>query len=135
MQLAQDRYKVYADRKRSDRSFQVGDMVYLRLQPHRQSSLKKKGAHKLQPRFYGPYQVASKVGSVAYRLDLPEGSRIHPVFHVSCLKGAIGQNIHPSLTLPPLDDEGKVVLNPEAILDMRQRRLRSRTITEYLVKW
>ena len=57
IQAAQNQQKIYADRHRVERSFEVGDFVYLRLQPYRQSSLKKKGAEKLQPRFYGPYKI------------------------------------------------------------------------------
>ena len=45
------------DKHRIEQSFEVGDLVYLRLQPHIQSSLKKKGAEKLKPRFYGPYKI------------------------------------------------------------------------------
>jgi len=66
-------------------------MVYLRLQSYRQSSLKQKGAEKLQPCFYGPHQVVRGLGEVAYELELPLESRIHNVFHVSCLKKALGQ--------------------------------------------
>ena len=65
-------------------------MVYLRLQPYRQSSLKRSGVEKLKPRFYGPYRVIRKVGEVAYELELPEGSQVHNVFHVLRLKKAIG---------------------------------------------
>jgi hypothetical protein len=60
-------------------------LVYLRLHPYRKSSLKKKGAEKLKPRFYGPYMITRRVGEVADELELPEGSKIHNVFHVSCL--------------------------------------------------
>ena len=49
LQAAQNQQKLYADRHRIERSFEVGDLVYLRLQPYRQSSLKKKGAEKLKP--------------------------------------------------------------------------------------
>ena len=77
-----------------------------------QSSLKKTGAEKLKPRFYGPYKVVWKVGEVAYELELLEESKIHNVFHVSNLKKTLGQHIAPSTELPPLDDEGLLVLIP-----------------------
>ena len=71
LQIAQNQQKLYADKHRIERSFEVGDLVYLRLQPYIQSSLKKKGAEKLKPRFYGPYRIIKKVGEVAYELELP----------------------------------------------------------------
>jgi hypothetical protein len=104
------RQKISADRHRIERSFEVGDLVFLRLQPYRQSSLKKSGAEKLKPRFYGPYRIMRRVGEVAYELELPEGSKIHNVFHVSCLKKAVGQFISTSEELPPLDEEGQLEL-------------------------
>ena len=89
-----------------ERSFEVGDMVYLMLQPYRQSSLKRSGAEKLKPRYYGPFKVIRRVGEVAYELELPPGSRVHNVLHVSCLKQSLGQRVMISIELPPLNDEG-----------------------------
>jgi hypothetical protein len=81
-------------------------LVFLRFQPYRHSSLKKSGAEKLKPRFYGPYSIMRRVGEVSYELELPEGSKIHNVFHVSCLKKVVGQFINTSEEIPPLDEEG-----------------------------
>ena len=63
---AQNQQKIYADRKRVERSFQIGDLVFLRLQPYKQSSLKISGAEKLKLCFYGPYKVLRRIGEVAY---------------------------------------------------------------------
>ena len=67
--------KFFADKHRIERSFQVGDWVFLRLQPYKQKSITSKGKWKLSPRFYGPFQVLQRVGEVAYRLDLPSDIR------------------------------------------------------------
>eukprot|EP00253_Pinus_taeda_P012260 PITA_12260 len=94
-----------------------------------------KGADKLKPRFYGPYSVIRKIGQVAYELELLQGSKIHIVFHVSCLKKALGQQVTVTDELPPMDDKGHLVLQPEVIIDTRERQLRSRTVWEFLVRW
>ena len=78
----------------------------------------------MKPSFYGSYRVIHKVGEVAYEIELPEGSWMHNVFHVSRLKKAIGQRVVPSVELPPLDEEGKLILIPEAILDTRERTVK-----------
>jgi len=105
------------------------------LQPYRQSTLKQKGAEKLQPHFYGPYRVTRRVGEVAYELELPPRSRIHNVFHVSCLKKVLGQQVTATTDLPPLDDEGHLVLESKAIVESREWRLKSRIVMEFLVQW
>ena len=57
------------------------------------------------------------------------------MFHVSCLKKALGQHIIPSLDLPRLDEEGKLTLVLEEILEERERQLRSKVIQECLIRW
>ena len=42
---------------------------------------------KLSPRFIGPFEIFERVGTVAYKLDLPPNmSGVHEVFHVSMLR-------------------------------------------------
>ena len=53
---------------------------------------------------------------MAYELELPKESKINNVFHASSLKKIVGQHITPSTQLPPLDDEGLLVLIVEKIL-------------------
>jgi hypothetical protein len=75
------------------------------------------------------------VGQVAYQLALPSHSKLHPVFHVSCLKKVIGTRCQIQTNLPELAEEGSIWLQPEAVLDQRECHLRQRTIKEVLVQW
>ena len=85
--------------------------------------------------FLCPYKIIWKVGEVAYELELPLESKIHNVFHVSNLKKVVGQQIVTSSELPPLDDEGQLVLISKRILELRERKLRKIIIKDYLVQW
>ena len=136
LNLAQNRMKQQADQHRSERSFDVGDWVLLRLQPYKQMSLKQaKKDNKLSPKYYGPYEVLQKIGTMAYKLELLASSRVHPVFHVSCLKKVIGDKLSVQTIFPELDEEGKTILEPEAVMETRTRQLQNRSISEYLIKW
>lgn len=86
---AQQRQKQQADKNRSERSFELGDFVYLKLQPYVQTSVATRASHKLSFRYFGPYQIIAKVAEVAYKLLLPANTTVHPVFHVSQLKKVI----------------------------------------------
>jgi hypothetical protein len=134
--MAPNRMKQAADQHHSERSFEVGDWVFLRLQPYKQMSLKQsKKDNKLSPKYYGPYKLLQKIGTMTYKLKLPASSRVHPVFHVSCLNKVIGDKIPVQTILPELDKEGKIILEPGAITDIRICQLRNRSISEYLIKW
>ena len=134
--LAQNRMKQQADQHRSERSFDIGDWVFLRLQPYNQMSLMQaKKDNKLSPKYYVPYKVLQKIGTMAYKLELPAASRLHPVFHVSCLKKVIGDKLPVQTIFLELDEEGKITLEPEAVIETRTRQLRNRSISEYLIKW
>ena len=91
--------------------------------------------NKLSPKYYGPYKVLQKIGTMSYKLELLASSRVHPIFHVSCLKKVIGENLPVQTTFPELDEEGKIILELEAVTETRTRQLRNRSILEYLIKW
>jgi hypothetical protein len=94
--------------------------VFLRLQQYKQTSLKAKHCQKLAPKFYGPYTILKRVGQVTYQLALPSQLKLHPVFHVSCLKKVIGTKCQIQTNLPELAKEGSIWLQPEAVLDQRE---------------
>ena len=86
LKVATDRQKSYANMKRKDIRYEVGEKVFLKVSPWKKvMRFRKKG--KLSPRFIGPYEVIEKVGPVAYHLALPPVlDQIHNVFHVSMLR-------------------------------------------------
>ena len=91
--------------------------------------------NKLSPKYYGPYKVLLNIGTMTYKLELSASSRVHPVFHVSCLNNVIGDKLPFQTIFPELDEEGKIILEPEAVMETRTRQLRNRSISEYLIKW
>ena len=127
---AQARMKKQSDKHRSKRTFEIGDWVFLKLQPYAQASVAQRSSQKLAFRFFGPYRVEAKIGNVAYRLALPPSSQIHPVFHVSQLKKSNGNE--PVTSEPPSSDVQFQV--PEAVL---QRRWTSgdHPVEQVLIKW
>jgi hypothetical protein len=104
----------------------------MKLQPYVHSSVLPCAHQKSSYKFFGPYRVASRVGSVAYRLELPNSSRIHPVVHVSQLKLAKGFSGSATSSLP---DELPEFSIPLRILQTRGFDKGKRFVKQVLVQW
>nr|GEV35517.1 hypothetical protein [Tanacetum cinerariifolium] len=130
IQAAHDRQKSYADLKRKLMEFQIGDRVMLKVSPWK-GVIRFGKREKLNPRYVGPFKVLEKVGSVAYKLELPqELSRVHNTFHVSNLKKCYAyEPLAVSLDGLHFDDKLHFVEEPIEIKDREIKRLkRSRII-------
>ncbi|KAA0036007.1 pol protein [Cucumis melo var. makuwa] len=94
MLTTQSRQKSYADIRRKDLEFEVGDMVFLKVAPMKGVlRFAKKG--KLSPRFVGPFEILERIGPVAYRLALPPSfAAVHDVFHISMLRKYVADPTH-----------------------------------------
>ena len=80
--------------------------------------------------------ITDKIGAVAYKLQLPAGSRIHPVIHVSMLKKAVPQEAQVSIDIPPAcNPETDMIAQPEQFLERRLVRTGDKVIMRVLVKW
>lgn len=90
------------------------------------------GHQKLAFRYFGPYKVLAHVGQVAYKLELPVSSSVHPVFHVSLLKPASLTKYPVAGDLPDVDDDLQF---PEEILQRRVHRHGINNIPQVFVKW
>lgn len=102
---AQHKMKFQADKHRTDRTFSVGDSVYLKAQQYVQTSLASRSSNKLAFWFFGPFEILDRIGAAAYRLKLPNSCLIHPVFHVSQLKKAVPPATPVSSSFPDITHE------------------------------
>ena len=136
LRIVQSRQKSYADGKRRDLTFSVGDHVYLKVSPMRGiRRFNVKG--KLAPRYVGPFKVLERKGEVAYRLELPTSlSGVHDVFHISQLKRCLrvpeeqapldGVDVQEDLTYTE---------HPVKILETSERVTRNKRIKMCRVQW
>ena len=127
--------KLQADKKRTEKTFLVGEQVLLKLQPYAQSSLVNRPCPKLALKFFGPFRILEKIGEVAYKLDLPDHSAIHPVFHVSQLKGYTPDFSPVYKELPSTPSSDTVETYPENILDRRLVKKGNAAVPQVLIKW
>ncbi|MCO5599486.1 hypothetical protein L7F22_053590 [Adiantum nelumboides] len=113
----QDRAKTYANKDRKKVTFEKSDLVFLKVLA-KSKTMKTGTCDKLYPRYCGPFKVLKKIGDVAYKLELPESSQVHPVFHVSKLKKSVhglGNVVSPDI-LVDLIEPPKIPHEPERIL-------------------
>ena len=115
LQLTQDKIKKYADLRRREVQYQVGELVLLKVRTYRQTSLRKKRNEKLSPKFFRPYKIVERIGSVAYKLELPDDATIHPVFHVSQLKKVVGPHKENKDVIPMLTESYEWKTVPEEV--------------------
>jgi hypothetical protein len=132
---AQNRMKLKADKNRTMKEFQLGDGVLLKLQRYVQKSVVSRPFPKIANKFFSPYDILKRIGKVAYRLQLPPDSRVHPVFHISQLK-----DYHPDYTpvfsgLPNIPTLDIAETEPEKIIDRKMVKKGNSAITQVLVKW
>ena len=128
---AQERMKRAVDRSRREETFKEDDEVVLWTK-----HLRNLDTHlpvKLRRRWVGPFTVKKVVSPVAYRLNLPQGWKIHPTFHVSNLKRYLRSEEFVREVQPPPPElvEGVLEYEAESILRHKGKGAQRR----YLVLW
>ncbi|KAL0555972.1 hypothetical protein IC582_004475 [Cucumis melo] len=136
MHTAQSRQKSYADVRRKDLEFEIGDKVFLKVAPMK-GVLRFERRGKLSPRFVGPFEILERIGPVAYRLALPPSlSTVHDVFHVSMLRKYVPDPSH-VVDYEPLeiDENLSYVEQPVEVLAREVKTLRNKQIPLVKVLW
>lgn len=135
LQQAQAHMENQVNKHRREVEFLVGEFVWLKLQPYRQKSVSQKKSQKLALRFFSPYEVMEKIGVVAYRLKLPERSKIHHVFHVSLLKRNIGEPPRSAEPLPTEFVKHRPKIEPMAMCGVREISENGKATIQVLIHW
>ncbi|XP_016452908.2 uncharacterized protein LOC107777411 [Nicotiana tabacum] len=134
LQRAQQRMTDQANKHRSNKQYQQGDWVYVKVQPYRQVSMVGYHFSKLSARYYGPYQILQKVGTIAYKLSLSPQLLLHPTFHVSQLK--LCHSLPDIINHPYVVELSSPYFpQPQKILDRRMVQKGNKAITQVLVQW
>ena len=133
--VAQDRKKSYAYQNRMFKEYQVGEWVYLRIKPKR-NSFRIGLCAKLAPQYCGPFNILDRIGPVAYPLALPLTLKVHDVFHVSFLKKYVKDVDHViDWFILEVELEGEFQLESNCILHRKMLVLWNQEIEQVKVKW
>jgi len=92
--------RYYNRKAKQQPDFKIGNMVML----HATGICTKRPTKKFAPNLYGPFKILEQRGELAYKLELPESWKIHPVFHVSLLE-PYRTSIRPAREQPPIEPE------------------------------
>jgi len=135
MTYAQDVMAQYANKKRRDVQFNIGDKVLLNAVNLKMNNRMKRPSYSLMEKFVGPYVVEAKENATSYRLKLPKTMRVWPVFHVSLLKLYTDPNTHfkgrKITPIPPEVVDGQEYFQIDKVLNKRIYRGK----VQYFVKW
>src|SRR3989337_1448210 len=136
LHVAKSRQKSYYDSKHRQISFELGEYAYLRVTPMKGVKRFHTGG-KLAPRYIGLFPVMTRVGKVAYQLELPfELSEVHDVFNVSQLRKCIAPPAKQTdMTELELAKDLTYEEKPLRILEEMDRVTHSKTIKFYKVQW
>jgi hypothetical protein len=136
LKVAQSWQKSYADKRRRDLSFEIGDFVYLKVS-HMRGTRRFRVKGKLAPRYFRPFKIIDNKGEVAYQLELPpQLSEVHDVFYVSQLKKCL-RVPEEQLPMEYLDLGGDLTCSerPIKILDIVEWVTHSKVIKMCKVQW
>ena len=132
---AQQRMKEIADKRHRDVSYEEGKTVLVKLRLRRQTLATGEAYSKLMKRYYGPFQIVKKIGSVAYQLNLPPNSRIHSIFHCSLLKPYHSSNIEVPLDLLASSEGNEPLITLLLILDAKWENTPTGRQLLVIVQW
>lgn len=126
MKSAQGCRKSYADKRRKNLKFQVGDFIFFRVSST-EGVVRFGAAGKLKPRYIGPFKILECVGSLAYKLALaPNIDVVYKVFHVLMLKKYVWDKSHILSNFQQLElqPNASYMEKPIKVFDLREKQSR-----------
>ncbi|CAH9088564.1 unnamed protein product [Cuscuta europaea] len=133
MTQAQERMKKYADSKRSERTFEVGDWVFLKIQPFKQGNTLLRRPTKFSIKYFGPFQVLARLEMwlISCSCLQTQECMMFSIYHYLREK----KKYHANTTVPEVDQNGYPRVYPQAVLGTRMVQARKNVEKEVLIQW